>query len=290
MKPKLVLVDGMALLFRSYFASAAMGHFIRLPDGTPTNGAQGFARHVITANTIFKPDYMAICWDMGAVTFRNDIYDGYKANRQAPPEEMLPQFDMAKELAERLGWHNFGVKGLEADDLIGSMVKKWQHEADITVISGDRDLLQLLRPNVRIALTKKGYSEYNIYDEARFVEEYGILPEQFADVKAFMGDTSDGYPGVKGIGEKTALQLIKKHNSVDGVLQALATLTPAQQRKIEADKDMLVISQQLAEIHCDAQIDVALTALTLPTYEGVTEQLMQDGFSLLARHINQNKP
>lgn len=285
MKPKLVIIDGMALLFRSYFASAAMGHFIRLPDGTPTNGAQGFARHVITATRIFKPDYMAICWDMGAVTFRNDIYEGYKANRQAPPEEMLPQFDMAKQLAERLGWHNFGVKGLEADDLIGSMVEKWKHEADITVISGDRDLLQLLQPNVTIALTKKGYSEYNSYDEARFVAEYGISPKQFADVKAFMGDASDGYPGVKGIGEKTALQLIKKHGSVTGVLEAIDTLTPAQQRKIQTDKDMLIVSHQLAEIHCEAMIDAQLEHLTIPSYEPAVAGLLQDGFSLVARHI-----
>lgn len=228
---------------------------------------------------------MAICWDMGAVTFRNDIYEGYKANRQAPPEEMLPQFDMAKQLAERLGWHNFGVKGLEADDLIGSMVEKWKHEADITVISGDRDLLQLLQPNVTISLTKKGYSEYNSYDETRFVAEYGISPKQFADVKAFMGDASDGYPGVKGIGEKTALQLIKKHGSVAGVLEAIATLTPAQQRKIQTDKDMLIVSHQLAEIHCEAAIDAQLENLTIPSYEPAVAGLLQDGFSLVARHI-----
>ncbi|HJH10285.1 MAG TPA: 5'-3' exonuclease [Metalysinibacillus jejuensis] len=285
MKPKLLIIDGMALLFRSYFASAAMGHFIRLPDGTPSNGAQGFARHVITANRIFKPDYMAICWDMGAVTFRNDIYDGYKANRPAPPEEMLPQFDMAKQLATTLGWHSFGQPGLEADDLIGAMVKKWCDVATITVVSGDRDLLQLLQSDVTIALTKKGYSEYNCYNQARFTEEYGILPKQFADVKAFMGDASDGYPGVKGIGEKTALQLIKKHGSVEGVLQAIETLTPAQRRKIEADKEMLKVSHQLAEIHCEAPITTNLEALTIPPFEQAVSQLNEAHFTLVARHI-----
>lgn len=154
-KPKLLIVDGMALLFRSFFASAAMGHFIRLADGTPTNGAQGFVRHVLTAQSLMKPTHMAVCWDMGAHTFRNDLFDGYKANRPAPPEEMLPQFDMAKNLSLQMGWKNFGVKGMEADDLIGSMISKWQDEADITVISGDKDLLQLLRPSTEIAFMKK---------------------------------------------------------------------------------------------------------------------------------------
>ena len=118
-KPHLMIVDGMALLFRSFFASAAMNQFIRLDDGTPSNGVQGFARHVLTAQNLMKPTHLAVCWDMGSKTFRNDLFDGYKANRPAPPEEMLPQFDMAKEVSEMIGWQNFGVKGLEADDLIG---------------------------------------------------------------------------------------------------------------------------------------------------------------------------
>lgn len=154
-KPHLLIVDGMALLFRSFFASAAMNQFIRLDDGTPSNGVQGFARHVLTAQNMMKPTHLAVCWDMGAHTFRNELFDGYKANRPAPPEEMLPQFDMAKEVSQMMGWKNFGTKGLEADDLIGSMVEKWKDVAQITVISGDRDLLQLLNPATTIAFTKR---------------------------------------------------------------------------------------------------------------------------------------
>lgn len=284
-KPKLLIVDGMALLFRSFFASAAMGHFIRLADGTPTNGAQGFVRHVLTAQSLMKPTHMAICWDMGAHTFRNDLFDGYKANRPAPPEEMLPQFDMAKNLSLQMGWQNFGVKGMEADDLIGSMITKWQDEAEITVISGDKDLLQLLRPSTEIAFMKKGYTEYDIYTHGRFKEEYSIEPAQFAQVKAFMGDTSDGYPGVKGIGPKQALTLIQTYGSIDSVLASLGELKPGQRTKIQDHIDMLKLSHELATIQTDVPIEADLSSLVLPNYEPhIFKEIEESGYTLIAKH------
>lgn len=284
-KPHLLLVDGMALLFRSFFASSAMGHYIRLEDGTPTNGVQGFARHVLTAQSIMKPTHLAVCWDMGAQTFRNELFDGYKANRPAPPEEMLPQFDMAKEVSEMIGWKNFGEVGMEADDTIGSMIEKWKEEANITVISGDKDLLQLLNPSTQIAFTKKGYSEYDVYTEERFKEEYVIEPYQFADVKAFMGDTSDGYPGVKGIGPKTALQLIQNYGSVENVLANLDALKPAQRSKIADNVDMLKLSKELATIQREVPINAQLNELQLVDYEQETfERLQERGLCLIVKH------
>ncbi len=284
-KPKLLIVDGMALLFRSFFASAAMGHFIRLADGTPTNGAQGFVRHVLTAQSLMKPTHMAVCWDMGAHTFRNDLFDGYKANRPAPPEEMLPQFDMAKSLSLQMGWQNFGVKGMEADDLIGSMITKWQDEAEITVISGDKDLLQLLRPSTEIAFMKKGYTEYDIYTHGRFKDEYSIEPAQFAQVKAFMGDTSDGYPGVKGIGPKQALTLIQTYGSIDSVLASLGELKPGQRTKIQNNIDMLKLSHELATIQTDVPIEADLSSLILPNYEPhIFKEIEESGYTLIAKH------
>lgn len=283
-KPKLLIVDGMALLFRSFFASAAMGHYIRLADGTPTNGAQGFVRHVLTAQSIMRPTHLAVCWDMGAHTFRNDLFDGYKANRPAPPDEMLPQFDMAKNLSQQIGWKNFGVKGMEADDLIGSMITKWQDEADITVISGDKDLLQLLRPSTEIAFTKKGYTEYDIYTDTRFKEEYGIEPIQFAQVKAFMGDTSDGYPGVKGIGPKQALTLIQTYGSIENVLTSLDELKPGQRTKIQENVDMLKLSHELATIQTNIPIDAEFSQLVVPSYEPqLFKEIEERGFTLIAK-------
>lgn len=284
-KPHLLIVDGMALLFRSFFASAAMNQYIRLDDGTPTNGVQGFARHVLTAQNLMQPTHVAVCWDMGMHTFRNDLFDGYKANRPAPPEEMLPQFDMAKDVSQLIGWKNFGISGLEADDLIGSMIEKWKSDANITVISGDRDLLQLLNPATTLAFTKKGYTEYDTYTEQRFREEYGIAPKQFAEVKAFMGDTSDGYPGVKGIGPKTALQLIQTYHSIEGVLAAIDELKPAQRTKINDNMDMLKLSHQLATIQCDAAIEAELHELAVPAFsDSVVSQLENRGLRLITRH------
>ncbi len=286
-KPHILIVDGMALLFRSFFATYAMGHFFPNDKGIPTNGVQGFARHTMTAMSLFKPTHMAVCWDMGAHTFRNDLYDGYKANRPAPPEELVPQFDMARDVSELIGWKNYGEKGMEADDYIGSMVKAWEGKADITIVSGDKDLLQLLRPGVRIALIKKGYSEYNIYTEEIFFEEYGITPLQYIDFKAFTGDTADGYPGVKGIGPKTALAFIKEYGSIDGVLEALAELTPARRKRVEEGMDMLHLSRQLAEIHCNLPVAQEIEEMNLPVYDtNLQAQLETFGYSLIVRHAH----
>ncbi|KAA0944202.1 5'-3' exonuclease [Sporosarcina sp. ANT_H38] len=286
-KPHILLIDGMALLFRSFFATSAMGHYFPNGAGIPTNAVQGFARHTMTATSIFKPTHMAVCWDMGAQTFRNDLYDGYKANRPAPAPELVPQFDMARSVSELIGWKNYGVPGMEADDLIGSFVQTWEGKADITVVTGDKDLLQLLRPGVRIALTKKGFNVYDIYTEERFIEEYGIAPIQFIDTKAFTGDTSDGYPGVRGIGPKTALKLIKEYGSVEGVIQSLHELTPAMRKKIEDDMDMLLLSKKLAAIHCEIDIIDSIETLKIPVYNGAVRELIdREGYSMIVRQAD----
>jgi 5'-3' exonuclease len=286
-KPHILIVDGMALLFRSFFATSAMGHFFPNAAGIPTNGVQGFARHSMTAMSLFNPTHMAVCWDMGAHTFRNDLYDGYKANRPAPPEELVPQFDMARSVSELIGWKSYGEPGMEADDLIGSMVTNWEGKADITIVSGDRDLLQLLRPGVKVALIKKGYSEYDIYTDERFIEEYGITPYQYIDKKAFTGDTADGYPGVKGIGPKTALTLIKQYGSIEGILEALDELTPARRKRIEEGIDMLHLSRKLAEIHCDLDVSCQIEDLTLPIYDTEKRSLFEkEGYTMIMRHAD----
>lgn len=286
-KPHILLVDGMALLFRSFFATSAMGHYFPNEAGIPTNAVQGFARHTMTAMSIFKPSHMAICWDMGAHTFRNDLYEGYKANRPAPAPELAPQFDMARSVSELIGWKNYGIPGMEADDLIGSFVQSWEGKADITIVSGDKDLLQLLRPSVRIAFTKKGFNVYDIYSDDRFVEEYGITPIQFIDKKAFTGDTSDGYPGVKGIGPKGALKLIKTYGSVEGVIAALDELTPGVRKKIEEDMDMLLLSKKLAEIHCELDMNDPIEELKIPVYHtGVRELMNKEGYSMIVRQAD----
>lgn len=285
-RPHILIIDGMALLFRSFFATAVRKQFQFNQDGVPTNGVQGFLRHTLTAADIFQPTHLAVCWDMGSVTFRNDLYDGYKANRPAPAPELLPQFDMARQVSEAMGWRNYGVEGMEADDLIGSLVKTWKEVADLTIVSGDKDLLQLLAPSVTIALTKKGHSIYDIYTEERFMEDYGMTPAQFIDYKAFIGDTSDGYPGVKGIGPKTALKLIQTYGSAEEVVNSLDKLTGSEKTKIQDNLAMLQLSKELATIHCEVELGNSLESLEIPIYNEQTQaHLRKHGLNAVLKQL-----
>ncbi|MDF2065054.1 5'-3' exonuclease [Bacillus sp. Cr_A10] len=285
-KPHVLVIDGMALLFRSFFATAMSGNFFKNSKGIPTNAVQGFARHVLAAQNLMQPTHLAICWDKGMQTFRNELYDGYKANRPKPAEELIPQFDMAQDLSAHLGWMNFGIVGMEADDTIASITHKWQDEARFTIVSGDKDLLQLLHPSTEIAFTKKGFTIYDVYSEARFLEEYGISPLLFPDVKAFMGDSSDGYAGVKGIGPKTALQLVQTYGTVDKILESLHLLKAGHRTKIETDLEMLQLSKELATIRRDVPIEAELDQLIVQNIsDSKFDYLYDNGYTILARQL-----
>lgn len=246
-----LIIDGMALLFRHFYATSFRNQFMYNNKELPTNGVQGMLRHTFKLLDLTQPDNVIIAWDMGSKSVRNEWYEGYKANRVAPPEEMVPQFDMIKEVMHDIGFYQDGIAGYEADDVIGTVA---QHVDNLTIVSGDRDLLQLINETNQIWLTKKGYTEYHYYDYEAFKEQYGITPQQFIDVKALMGDASDGYSGVQGIGEKTALKLIQTHGSVDTLLDNLHMLTPKMQEKITGDMESLRMSQRLAEIITDVPI------------------------------------
>lgn len=246
-----LIIDGMALLFRHFYATSFRNQFMYNNKELPTNGVQGMLRHTFKLLDLTQPDNVIIAWDMGSKSVRNEWYEGYKAYRVAPPEEMVPQFDMIKEVMHDIGFYQDGIAGYEADDVIGTVA---QHVDNLTIVSGDRDLLQLINETNRIWLTKKGYTEYHYYDYEAFKEQYGITPQQFIDVKALMGDASDGYSGVQGIGEKTALKLIQTHGSVEALLDNLHLLTPKMQEKITGDMESLRMSQRLAEIITDVPI------------------------------------
>ncbi|CCI60813.1 MAG: 5'-3' exonuclease [Staphylococcus equorum] len=255
MSNKILLIDGMALLFRHFYATSLHKQFMRNSSGTPTNGIQGFVRHVFSAINDIQPTHVAVCWDMGKSTFRNDMFDGYKQNRPAPPEELIPQFDYVKEVSNQFGFVNIGVQNYEADDVIGTLAHQYSDENQVYVVTGDKDILQCINPNVEIWLTKKGFSIYNRYTLDRFQSEYGLNPLQLIDVKAFMGDSADGYSGVKGIGEKTAIKLIQNYGSVESVVDAIDELTPGQQNKINNDMQNLKVSKSLAKIHTEVPLD-----------------------------------
>ncbi len=252
---KVLLIDGMALLFRAFYATAMSGYYMINSKGVPTNAIHGFVRHLFMAINHSQPSHIVCCWDMGSKTFRNELYPEYKANRGEPPLELIPQFDLVKEVVASLNIPNVGIVGYEADDCIGSLAHKFRKQAEVLILTGDQDILQLADERVSILLLKKGYGNYQLWDETMLMEEMGITPKQFIDLKALMGDSSDNYPGVKGIGEKTALQLLKKYHSIEGIIDNLTSLTASQRTKITNDLEMLHLSRKLATIRCD--IDLA---------------------------------
>lgn len=256
--PSFMLVDGMALLFRAFYATAVTGQFMINSKGIPTNAVQGFLKHMLTAVNHFSPSHVAVCWDMGSKTFRNELFDGYKANRSEAPVEMIPQFDLAKKAVEAFDIPNIGLSGYEADDCIGTIAKASAQHSKVGILTGDQDMLQLIDENISVLLLKKGYGNYEVHNPDSFFEWKGITPRQMIDLKALMGDTADNYPGVKGIGEKTALKLLIQYQNIEGILENAASLTNGQRAKIESAVDMLHLSRKLAEIKCDVPISCPL--------------------------------
>lgn len=253
-----MLVDGMALLFRAFYATSVSGQFMINSNGVPTNGVHGFVKHFLTAISSFNPSHVAVCWDMGSKTFRTEMFPDYKGNRGEAPIELIPQFDLVKEVVEAFDVPNIGLAGYEADDCIGTIAKNVEGDINVRIVTGDKDILQLIDERISVILLQKGYGNYLEHTKETFFEEKGILPHQLIDVKALMGDPSDNYPGVKGIGEKTAIKLLQQFEHVDGLVANLDQLTKSQKSKIEADLEMLYLSRQLAEIKCDVPIQYDL--------------------------------
>ncbi|MCR2820183.1 5'-3' exonuclease [Lederbergia panacisoli] len=254
--PHFLLIDGMALLFRSFYATSVRNNFMFSSKGVPTNAVQGYLKHLLTAVEKFDPTHIAVCWDMGSQTFRNDMFDGYKANRQAPPVEMIPQFDLAKNVTDSLGIMSIGLAGYEADDCIGTISNQYKELANITVLTGDRDLLQIIDDRISVLIMQKGIGNYQHHTKSSFTRDFELHPQQLIDVKALMGDSSDGYPGVKGIGEKTAYKLIQDHKDIEGLLANINSLSPSVQKKINSDLEMLHLSRQLAAIECNVPLSI----------------------------------
>lgn len=258
MQQKILLVDGMALLFRGFFATSYRGNFMLNEEGVPTNGVYQFLRYLLDAVDTFEPTHVICCWDMGSKTFRTKMYDSYKANRSEPPTELIPQFDLVKEVVDAFDMPNVGIENFEADDCIGTLAKQFSIEHEVMILTGDQDILQLIEPSISVVIMRKGMGNYEVFNSENFYKKKGLLPRQIIDLKGLMGDTADNYPGVKGIGEKTALKLLQEHQSIDGLLENIDTLPKGIQTKINANLDLLHLSRNLAEIRCDVPVEVSL--------------------------------
>lgn len=231
---------------------------MKTKEGIPTNGVYQFLRYFLDAVNTFEPTHIVCCWDMGSKTFRTDLYDGYKANRPAPPEELVPQFDLVKEVVEAFNMPNIGLKNYEADDCIGTLARIYAEEHDVIILTGDQDILQLVDEGISVAIMRKGQGNYEVFDQDNFFEKKGITPKQMVDLKGLMGDSADNYPGVKGIGEKTALKLLQEYGTIENILENIDYLSKGIQTKLKTDIDMLHLSRNLAEIKCDVPISCTL--------------------------------
>ncbi len=254
---KVILVDGNNLLFRSYYATAYTGNVMKNSKGFPTNAIYGFINMINKIITEEKPEYIMIAFDKGK-TFRHDKYKAYKDGRSETPDELKMQFPVAKQICEAMGIHYFEIDNYEADDIIGTFSKVVDNTEgyDATIVSSDKDLLQLITDKVDVKLLKQtGFIRMN---REVFKETYGVEPIGMIDLKALMGDSSDNIPGVKGIGEKTAISLLTKYGTLDNLYNHLDELTPKTKEKLENDKENAYMSYDIATIYKDVPINTDL--------------------------------
>ena len=262
---KLLVLDGNSIVNRAFYGIK----LLITKSGEFTNGIVGFLNILEKLKEETQPDAVAIAFDMRAPTFRHKAYAGYKAQRKGMPPELAAQMPLLKELLSDLGYRIVTCEGWEADDILGTFAKACEETGDVCMIAtGDRDSLQLVsdKTTVRLATTKFGQSTVTVYDEAKIMEVYGVQPKQLIDIKAIQGDTSDNIPGVAGIGEKGAGELIRKFGSLQYIYDNLDTLDikPGMRAKLEASRDNAFLSYDLGTIRCNAPIDTSLQAC-IPT-------------------------
>lgn len=254
---KIILVDGNNLLFRSYYATAYNGNFMKNSKGFPTNGLFGFTNMINKIILEEKPVYMIVAFDKGK-TFRHDKYEEYKGGRIETPNELKLQFPVAKELLTCMGIKYYEIDNYEADDIIGTFAEYCNKDSDYigTIISSDKDLLQLISSDVDIKLLKT--KDYIRYNEKTFFDDYGIEPKRIVDLKALMGDSSDNIPGVKGVGEKTALKLLQEYKTLDGIYENIDSIKGSLHDKLVSDKENAYKSYDLATIVRNVPVEINL--------------------------------
>ena len=261
---KVVLIDGNNLIFRSYYATAYRGEILTNSKGLPTNAVYAYIQMLLKIIAEEKPSHIMVAFDKGK-TFRHESYDDYKGGRSETPKELKEQIPYAKKVTRAMGITVEEIENYEADDIIGTYSKKIDEE--VLVVSSDRDLLQLISPNVRMKLLKM--KDYIYYDEKSFYEDYGIKPIEIIDLKALMGDSSDNIKGVAGIGEKTALKLIKEYHTIDNLYKNIDDLKGKVKENLLNDKESAYKSLELATIYLDVPIEVNLEKIA---YKGSNEE------------------
>ena len=277
---KVILVDGNNLLFRSFFATSYTGNIMKNSKGFPTNAVYGFINMINKIIDEEKPEYMLVAFDKGK-TFRHSKYDFYKAGRDAMPDELKPQFPKAKEVLDCMGIKHFEIENYEADDIIGTISKIVDEEDEFiaTIISSDKDLLQLISDEVDVKLLKQ--SGFIRMDRNEFKKTYGVEPIGMIDLKALMGDSSDNIPGVKGIGEKTAIKLLSEYQTLDNLYNNIDKINGKLHDKLVDGKNDAYMSYEIATIYREVPIDFTLDSLK---YNGIDREKMKSILEELEFH------
>ena len=279
---KLILVDGNNLMFRSYYATAYNGNLMKNSKGFPTNALYGFVSMINKIMAEEKPVYMAVAFDIGK-NFRKQEYDFYKEGRIATPEELKMQMPVAREILDAMNIKHLELAPYEADDIIGTLVKMTESDKDFasTIVSSDKDLLQLISDETEVKLLKQvGFIRYN---HETFKKDYGIEPIRIIDLKALMGDASDNIPGVKGIGEKTALKLLQEYGTLENLYDNVDKVGGKLQEKLVNDKENAFMSKKIATIYRDVPLNINLEDLHVGKIKARVAKLFQEleFFSLL---------
>lgn len=252
---KVVLVDGNNLLFRSYYATAYTGNIMRNRDGFPTNGLYGFVNMINKIVAEENPKYMMVAFDIGK-TFRHEKYKDYKGGRRETPEDLKVQFPIAKKILTAMGIKYLECEGYEADDIIGT-ISSWcdkDPEYEALIVSSDKDLLQLISDETVVKLLKP--KDYIMMDKANFIQTYGFEPIKMIDLKALMGDASDNIPGVKGIGEKTAIKLLTQYGSLDGIYENIDNIKGSTHEKLVTGNEDAYYSKELVTIYREVPLNI----------------------------------
>jgi DNA polymerase-1 len=254
MPPTLYLIDGHALAYRTFFAMSSFGESLQTASGEPTAAIYGFMSVVLRLLEKEKPEYLAVAFDTGR-TFRNEIFTDYKATRAKMPDELRDQIVSIREIIDAFDIPRLEKEGAEADDVLGTIAKQAvQHGLGVKIITGDRDLLQLVTDQILVNLPGKSMADARDYNEKDVVAKMGVRPDQIVDLKSLMGDASDNIPGVPGVGEKTALKLLEDYQTLDAIYEHLEDIAPRYRAKLESGKASAYLSRDLARINQDVDI------------------------------------
>src|SRR4051812_39328723 len=256
-KKKLAIIDGKSVFYRGYYAMPNLA----TKEGTPTGGVFGFATMALEVIKRLKPDYVAVAWDKPKTNIRKRLalYPEYKAGRKPAPADFYEQVPILQDLLSAFGWPLYELDDYEADDIMGALAMQASAKGlETLLVTSDLDMLQLVNGHVHVYALKTGLSNIELYSPKSFEAKYGISVGQFLDLKALKGDSSDNIPGVPGIGEKGALELLKEFKTLDGIYNNLALVKDSTRKKLEAGKELAYLSKDLARIWTDAPIKLNL--------------------------------